>query len=85
MRWQHNKMTQMYTDMVGYDAWQDCKDCPYVPLCGGGCLFVNKVTKGNFKHRNCQRGLFESLVMETLASSLDKSELIKIIREQQHE
>lgn len=39
----------MYTDMVGYDAWQDCKDCPYVPLCGGGCLFVNKVTKGNFK------------------------------------
>ncbi len=81
----NDKMTQMYTDMVGHDAWQDCKDCPYVPLCGGGCLFINEVTKGNFKHRNCQHGLFESLVMETLASSFDKSELIEIIRKQQHE
>ena len=69
------ELNQRYIDMVGIDAWHECKDCPYVPLCGGGCLFLNRNAYGDYKKRKCQRPLFENLVMETLASSLNCEEI----------
>ncbi|HBI55248.1 MAG TPA: hypothetical protein DG577_01190 [Firmicutes bacterium] len=51
--------------MVGLDAWQDCKECEYVPLCAGGCLFLNRNASGNYKKKECQKHLFGTLVMDT--------------------
>lgn len=64
-----------YIEIVGNDAWHECKECPYVPLCGGGCLFLNRNASGDYLKRKCQRFLFENIVMETLASSLDAKKL----------
>ncbi len=61
--------------MVGLDAWQDCKECEYVPLCAGGCLFLNRNASGNYKKKECQKHLFGTLVMETLISTLDRAEI----------
>lgn len=65
-------MNERYIDMVGIDAWHNCKDCKYVPLCGGGCLFLNRNALGNYKKQECQKHLFGNLVMETLISALDR-------------
>lgn len=70
-----DQMNEKYIDMVGHDAWQDCKSCPYVPLCGGGCLFLNRNQTGDFKERKCNKYLFSNIVMETLASSLNQDDL----------
>jgi uncharacterized protein len=70
------EMNERYIDMVGLDAWHNCKDCKYVPLCGGGCLWLNRNASGNYKKQECQKHLFGNLVMETLISSLDRDAII---------
>lgn len=73
-------MNERYVDMVGIDAWHECKNCKYVPLCGGGCLFLNKNQFSNYKKRVCQYKLFDELTMEILASTLDKESILKAIQ-----
>ena len=77
----NDDLNEKYVDVVGHDAWHECKQCPYVPLCGGGCLFINRNTHGNFKKKVCQRQLFEGLVMETLISTLDEEAIVNQLKE----
>ena len=39
--------------------WSACSDCPYLPICQGGCRMCNYVTKGEVKSRYCKRSFFE--------------------------
>jgi uncharacterized protein len=41
------------------DRWKTCLDCPYVPLCRGGCLYKSLVTFGDPLKRVCEKGLLE--------------------------
>lgn len=37
------------------------KNCPFVPICGGGCRFDSFVASGNFRKPYCQRELLEKI------------------------
>lgn len=46
------------------DIWEQCLDCPYVPLCGGGCAYESFVTFGDYtKSYARRRYLLEQLWM----------------------
>ncbi len=38
--------------------WLECGDCPYLPICQGGCRMCNYVTKGELQSPFCKRNFF---------------------------
>lgn len=46
------------------DPWRRCKECLYVPLCGGGCRYSAYVKGGDLKGIACERPYFEKVAME---------------------
>ena len=39
--------------------WHQCADCPYLPICQGGCRMCNFVQKGELASPYCKRNFFE--------------------------
>ena len=52
------------TQFMTVDLWKRCKDCPYIPLCGGGCRSSAYVKDGNFEERTCEKEYFEKVALE---------------------
>ncbi len=48
-------------------AWKDCTECPFVPVCAGGCTTASHVELGDMDRPNCHRASFEAGVA-TLAA-----------------
>jgi uncharacterized protein len=49
------------------DAWKQCApDCPYVPLCQGGCRFFSFLENKDFTSLVCKRDYFDSIVPELI-------------------
>jgi uncharacterized protein len=42
-----------------YRPWMNCGDCPFLPLCQGGCRMCNYVTKKELETPFCKRSFFE--------------------------
>jgi uncharacterized protein len=59
-----------FIKFITMDRWEQCLDCPYVPLCGGGCAYESFVTFGDYRKRLCKKALFAGTTMEVLANSL---------------
>jgi uncharacterized protein len=62
------KLDSNYIEFIMMDRWEDCINCPYVPLCGGGCAFESFVKLGDYKKRVCKKSLFSSLTMGVLST-----------------
>ncbi|HPS54160.1 MAG TPA: SPASM domain-containing protein, partial [Sedimentisphaerales bacterium] len=43
------------------DAWKQCKKCPFVPLCGGGCRLGAVSATGSFDAIACEREYFDKI------------------------
>lgn len=47
-------LSDFYTELIGYDVLKDCLECPYVPICLGGCrdkaIVYNKDAKSKYCH-----------------------------------
>ena len=43
------------------DAWRQCGDCPWVPLCAGGCRLGAVSATGTFDAIACEREYFEKI------------------------
>jgi len=52
------------------DAWRQCKKCPFVPLCGGGCRLGAVSASGSFDAIACEREYFERISTRFVASEL---------------
>lgn len=56
------------------DAWNRCpKDCPYVPMCQGGCRFFSYLENKNFKDLSCKKDYFDRVVPELVKLEYDKT------------
>ena len=51
---------------LGMELWRRCSECPYVPLCGDGCILGAYVRFGDPLRLNCNKEYMEYLVMESL-------------------
>ncbi|MGQ9630154.1 MAG: radical SAM protein [bacterium] len=63
---------------AGADLWRRCIDCPYVPLCGDGCLYAAYVRYGDATRLNCQRDYMEFVVRENLKMNYELSRRKKV-------
>ncbi|BAL80225.1 hypothetical protein CSE_00990 [Caldisericum exile AZM16c01] len=59
-----------FIEFITMDRWEQCLDCPYVPLCGGGCAYESLVTFGDYNKKLCKKALFAGTTMEVLTNSL---------------
>jgi uncharacterized protein len=56
------------------DAWKKCPgDCPYVPMCQGGCRFFSYMENGNFNDLSCKRDYFDRVIPELIKLEYEKS------------
>jgi len=61
---------QKYLDI---EAWNKCpQDCPYIPMCQGGCRFFSFMENNNFDGLACKRKYFEQIVPELIKLEYEK-------------
>lgn len=62
-----------YRASHGLDAWKNeqCLDCAYLPLCFGGCRYMQLVLSGDMGGINCQKEYFERTLAEFVSQDLE--------------
>ena len=69
----HLKFNQRYQEFLDIDAWNKCpKDCPYIPMCQGGCRFFSYLEHKNFSDLSCKREYLDRIVPELIKLEYDK-------------
>jgi len=49
------------------DAWNKCApDCPYIPMCQGGCRYFSYLEHQNLSSLVCKRGYYDRIVPELI-------------------
>ncbi len=62
-----------FQEFFHLDAWKKCPaDCPYVPMCQGGCRFFSYVENNNFSDLACKRGYLNRIIPELIKLEYDK-------------
>ena len=52
--------------LVALRPWQKCGDCPYMPVCVGGCLGGKYLKTGRADEVSCKKEMFEKSFHETV-------------------
>ncbi|MFH1678196.1 MAG: radical SAM protein [Candidatus Omnitrophota bacterium] len=61
------------------DAWKRCPDdCPYVPMCQGGCRFFSYLENKNLTDICCKRPYFDRICPELIKLDYEREKNIKI-------
>jgi uncharacterized protein len=45
------------------DPWKECGDCPFIPVCAGGCLVASHTELGDMNLPTCHKRTFESALI----------------------
>ncbi|MFA5096927.1 MAG: SPASM domain-containing protein, partial [Candidatus Omnitrophota bacterium] len=65
-----NKAFDIFSEL---NAWKQCpSDCPYVPMCQGGCRFFSFIENGNFHGLACRRGYLDRIMPELIKLEYEK-------------
>jgi uncharacterized protein len=56
----------------GLDVWKcdECLDCPYLPLCYGGCRFLTKLRTGTMDGVDCRRTYLDATLEQILLQDM---------------
>lgn len=56
-----------FREALDLDAWKndECLDCPYLPLCFGGCKFIKALRDGSMQGVECRKVYYDA-TLETL-------------------
>ncbi|MFH1867327.1 MAG: radical SAM protein [Candidatus Omnitrophota bacterium] len=66
------EFNEKFHEFLDIDAWNKCpKDCPYVPMCQGGCRFFSYLENNNFTDLSCKREYFDRAVPELIKLEYD--------------
>ena len=73
MVWYNVPTRQSFEEFLKADAWKRCpKDCPYVPMCQGGCRFFSYLENNNFTDLSCKREYFDRVIPKLIKLEYDK-------------
>jgi len=68
-----DKFNEKFEEFLNIDAWNKCaKDCPYVPMCQGGCRFFSYLENNNFSDLSCKKEYFDRTVPELIKLEYEK-------------
>ena len=61
-----------YTKSHQTDSWknEECLKCPYLPLCFGGCRFLNRLNTGSIDGIDCRRAYLDATLEKTIRQDL---------------
>lgn len=62
----HDELNYKAIELMSLEPWKACYDCPYVPLCGGGCRFMAYLKHGDIREIACERAYFDRIGKEML-------------------
>ena len=63
----NGEFNQRQKEFLEVDAWRKCPpDCPYVPMCQGGCRFFSYLENKNFTDICCKRDYFDHICPELI-------------------
>ncbi len=67
------EFNQNADNFLNIDAWEKCPaDCPYVPMCQGGCRLFSYLENKNFSDLSCKRGYFDRITPELIKLEYEK-------------
>jgi sulfatase maturation enzyme AslB (radical SAM superfamily) len=52
--------------LLALRPWEKCGDCPYLPVCVGGCLGGQYLKTGRLDEVNCKKAWFEASFSEAV-------------------
>jgi len=62
-----DEFNERFQEFLNIEAWNKCpKDCPYIPMCQGGCRFFSYLENKNFTDLSCKREYFERITPELI-------------------
>lgn len=63
---------QNYISFLHLNKWRSCleENCPFVPLCAGGCHFDSVVGYGDINLKACRKGLVESFWVDSIVLNI---------------
>jgi uncharacterized protein len=61
------------SEFLNIDAWNKCAgDCPYVPMCQGGCRFYSYLENKNFTDLSCKKDYFDLITPDLIKLEYEK-------------
>ncbi|MCX5701618.1 MAG: SPASM domain-containing protein [Candidatus Omnitrophica bacterium] len=64
---QSDEFEEKSREFLNIDAWDKCPmDCPYIPMCQGGCRFYSYLENNNFSDLSCKREYFDRITPELI-------------------
>lgn len=62
-----------YADSHNLDVWKtdECLDCPYLPLCFGGCRFLRRLRTGAIDGVDCRRDYLDAALEQIILQDLE--------------
>lgn len=64
-----------YVSFMSLDAWERCKGCTFLPVCGGGCRWLASVLQGNHKAPMCELPFFTTAYPQFLRLKFSQERL----------
>lgn len=65
-----NRFNPRNVDFMTADAWKECKECKFVPICGGGCRAGAITQKDNMFAIACEKEYFEKVTTRIIANEI---------------
>jgi len=68
-----DEFNEKFQNFLNIDAWNKCpQDCPYIPMCQGGCRFYSYLEHNNFSDLSCKREYFDCITPELIKLEYEK-------------
>lgn len=68
--WENSSFNSVNVSFMTSDAWKNCLNCKFLPLCGGGCRLGALMQKGNLNDISCEKEYFEKVLNKLIISEI---------------
>ena len=68
--WEISSFNSVNVSFMTSDAWKNCMNCKFLPLCGGGCRLGAIMQKGNLDAISCEKEYFEKVLNKLIISEI---------------
>lgn len=68
--WDSSSYNSVNVSFMTSDAWKNCMNCKFLPLCGGGCRLGSLMQKGKLDEICCEKEYFEKILSKLIISEL---------------
>jgi uncharacterized protein len=68
--WNKQSFDSVNVSFMTSDAWKNCLNCKFLPLCGGGCRLEVIMNEGSINEVSCEKEYFEKVLNKLIISEI---------------